>query len=134
MFSTGFHDFYVLGLKKRRLKISKNATLDAPSFNFDDLLMPFGLLFSINFRDHLNLLSYNNYHAKTFFLQFQAFHFGIKNQSKNNVFSTPLSGDYFSHFMLICLRNYNFWDPFEIQWAPNSADTSLCQALSSIRM
>ena len=37
----------------KHYKISKNASLDAQGFNFDDLLVPFGLLFSIKFREHL---------------------------------------------------------------------------------
>ena len=49
------------------LKIWENTTLDAQGFNLDDLLMRFGLPFSINQCDHLNLLNCKMYNAKTFF-------------------------------------------------------------------
>ena len=51
----------------KSINISKNATLDAQGFNVDDLLAPFGFSFSINFRDHPNLLNCNNYNAKHFY-------------------------------------------------------------------
>ena len=48
-------------------KSQKNHTLDAKGFNLYALLAPFGPPFSINFPDHLNLISCNRYNAKTFF-------------------------------------------------------------------
>ena len=49
------------------------------------------------FRDQLNLLNCNTYNAKTFFLQFQASHFGIRYQSTNHALPNPP----FGHFLII---------------------------------
>ena len=46
------------------------------------------------------------------------FLFGIKTQLKNNVFSKPLFGPNFSHFMLIGFEKYTLGTPFKIQRAP----------------
>ena len=73
--------------------------------------MTFGIPFSINFPDRLNLLICNMYNAKTSFVQFQASHFTIKNRSKNHVFSKPFLGPPFSHFFPMFSKNGRFWDP-----------------------
>jgi hypothetical protein len=73
------------------------------------------------------------YNAKTSFLQFQASHFSIRNQSTNHVFSKPFLGPPFSHVFFDLFKNDRFCDPlqnqvgakmaFEIdQWAPKGAN------------
>ena len=79
-----------------------------PMLQFCCFLIPFGPRFSINFPDHLNLLNYNMYNAKTSFKKFQAFHFRIKNQRTNHVFVTPPLGPHCSHSILICSKNARF--------------------------
>ena len=68
------------------IKISKTHALDAKGFNFDDLWMPFGSPFSINFPDRQNLLICNMYNTKTSFLQVRASYFGIKKSIKESCF------------------------------------------------
>ena len=51
--------------------------MDTQRFDFNDLLVPVGLPFSIKFGGHLNLLICNVYNAKTYFKTFQTSHFGI---------------------------------------------------------
>ena len=102
----------------KSIKISKKHALIAQGFNFDDFLMPFETQFSIHFRNRLNLLICSTYNAKTVFLQCQA----------------SLLGPHFSYFVLILSKINRFGDPFKVQWAPKSADTGRCQALSNKRM
>ena len=83
--------------------------------------MSFGITFSINFPDRLNLVICNTYNAKTSFLPFQASHFSIKNRSTNHVFLKTLLGRPFSHFFKCFSKNFDFGTPFEIRWAPKSA-------------
>ena len=66
---------------------------------------------------------------KPLFYNFRPPIFGIKNQSTNHVFSSPLLGPRFSNFFDFS-PNGRFGDPFKIQRAPKSADTGRCQALS----
>ena len=73
--------------------------------------MTFGITFSINFPDRLNLVICNMYNAKTSFLQFQAFHFSIKNRSKNHVFLKPLLGPPFSHWLFDLFQKLSIWGP-----------------------
>ena len=73
--------------------------------------MTFGIPFSINFPDRLNLVICSRYNAKTSFLEFQASHFGIKNRSTNHLFSKPLLGPPFSHVFSIFFKNGRFVDP-----------------------
>ena len=85
---------------------------------FISFWMTFGIPFSINFSDPLNVLICNSYNAKTSFLPLQASHFGIRNQSTNHVFSDPFLGPPFSRFFQVCSKNGRPRDPLDIQWAP----------------
>jgi hypothetical protein len=73
--------------------------------------MTFGIHFSINFPDRLNLVICNKYNAKTSFLPFQASHFCIKNRSKNHVFSKQFLKPPFSYFFQIVFKNGRFGNP-----------------------
>ena len=77
--------------------------------------MTFGITFSINFPDRLNLVICNTYNAKTSFLPFQASHFSIKNRSTNHVFSKPFLGPPFSHF-------FRFFQKWSILGPPSKSD------------
>ena len=70
--------------------------------------MTFGIHFSINFPDRLNLVICNMYNAKTSFLPFQASHLSIKNRSTNHVFSNPFLGSPFSHLFRLLFQNGRF--------------------------
>ena len=94
--------------------LEKSATLDAQGFQFDHLLMPFRLPFSINFRDRLNLLNCNKYNAKTICLQRQASHCGIRNLSTNNVFvKLPSWTSFFSIYLIACFLKRSIWGPLQ---------------------
>ena len=97
--------------------------------NVDRCWTLFGAPLSSKFRDLLNLLNCNKYNTKTYFLQFRDFHLGFKHQSINHVFSNPLLGPHFSHFLLICSQTSQLWDSFKIQWAPkwNPNSTKWCK-------
>ena len=97
--------------------------------------MTFGITFSINFPDRLNLVICNKSDAKTSFLPFQASQFSIKNRSKNHVFFKPFLGPPFSHFFLIFFKSCRFWDPLRnptgakmapksTKWRHNGTQTS----------
>ena len=90
----------------KSIKISKDHTLDARCFNFDNCLALFGH-FSINFPDHLNLLNYNIYNAKTVVFQFPVSRFGIKNhQQIMFLFRAPFLDIIFLD--LFCFRKWLF--------------------------
>ena len=82
--------------------------------------MTFGITFSINLPDRLNIVIYSKYDAKTSFLSFQASHFSIKNQSKNHVVLKPLLGPPFFHFFRFIFKTGRSGDllrnPMRHEW------------------
>ena len=57
----------------------------------------------------------HKYNTKTSFLQFQASHFGIKNQIM--FFSNPFLEPHFSNIFRLFQQTVDFGPPFKIQWA-----------------
>ena len=83
--------------------------------------MTFGIPFSINFPDRLNLVICNWYNAKTSCVTFRASYFSIKNRSTNHVFSKPFLGPPFSHFLLNCFKKIVLGTPSESDECQNCA-------------
>ena len=85
------------------MKAFQNLTIEpevAKGFYFVSFWMTFGIPFSINFPDRLNLLICNKHNVETSFFPYHASHFGIKNQLEKSCFSYPFLGLHFSHCSL----------------------------------
>ena len=107
----------IFRLPPKRSTILETSSQNIFCFDFDYLLETFWHQFSM-FHDSPKFMFRNEYNAKCLFLLLKAFHFGIKNPSKNHVCSRHLPGHPFLDFMLISNENCRFWNPFKIQWAP----------------
>ena len=91
-------------------------------------------LFAFRFHINSSAAKTNKHNARARLLSFEHARLGNPNPSKNHVFSKSFPGPQSSNCPLTFFEKDRFGDPFKIQWAPKSADTSRCQALSNRRM
>ena len=95
-----------------------NSTLDTQGLDLYDLLKLFGHPFLINFRDHIHILNWNMYTAKSSFLHLNASHHGIIFFQQIKLLRNSVLGLIFIILFDSLGKNITCWTPFKIQLAP----------------
>ena len=80
--------------------------------------MAFGIIFSINVPDRVNLVICNKYMRKPLFCNFGPLILASKIDQQHRAFSKPFLGPPFLIFLKILFKMIDLGIPFKIRWAP----------------